>query len=157
LPGSTFTLSKALTPYDSIIGVVSYRFILIPDRNLYDITHDGELPGILSQVEVFLGIVSACFPFLSPVASKIKSSVVESKVFSYLSSQTGISTTNSRSYTYGTKLSDVSIGKQTSSSTERCTNECLRQEQSDEESIVGFAMRTVNSRKLHPIRREHCA
>ncbi|KAF2265023.1 hypothetical protein CC78DRAFT_579701 [Lojkania enalia] len=58
-----------------IIFVVSIRFKLIPHRDIYDIPHDGEIPGLLTEVEVYLGIVSACLPFLSPALAEMKGAV----------------------------------------------------------------------------------
>ncbi|KAF2275721.1 uncharacterized protein EI97DRAFT_501876 [Westerdykella ornata] len=121
-----------------IIGVVGYRFKLIPDRNLYDITHDGEVPGILSQVELYLGMVSACLPFLSPALSKMRTTVVESKAFSYILSQTGTSRSSLKDYSYGTKLSETSgERRRNDNSHEKLPHHYAESKRSDEEEMVG--------------------
>jgi hypothetical protein len=50
-----------------IVVIVGLRFYYIKKSNLADLTHGPEL----SSVELYLGIISACLPFLAAPLSKI--------------------------------------------------------------------------------------
>ncbi|KAF2180127.1 hypothetical protein K469DRAFT_730364 [Zopfia rhizophila CBS 207.26] len=69
-----------------ILFVVAFRFKIIPTRDMHDVIHDGELPGILSSLELYLGMISACLPLLSPAVVKMRSVVAESRAFGYIAS-----------------------------------------------------------------------
>jgi hypothetical protein len=62
---------------------------MIQHQNPEDFIHDGEPPGIVNSLELYLGMISACLPFLSPPIAKMSTSFSGLRIYSYLSSVTG--------------------------------------------------------------------
>jgi hypothetical protein len=56
--------------------------------NLMDTTHDGVPSGILSSVELYIGIIGACLPLLPPAFVKIEFQVQKSYIGGLLSRKT---------------------------------------------------------------------
>ena len=69
-----------------ILALIGYRFSLIEKENLDDFIHNGEPPGIYCSLELYLGIISACLPFLSPPIAQLDTKFSRSRLFSYLNS-----------------------------------------------------------------------
>ena len=61
------------------------RFQLISEIDEAEFNHDGETPGILVAMEVYLGIISACLPTVTPSLRFIKSRAQQSYLSGLLS------------------------------------------------------------------------
>ncbi|KAF2473019.1 uncharacterized protein BDR25DRAFT_152634, partial [Lindgomyces ingoldianus] len=46
--------------------LVGLRFKYVLETDQADFTHDGEVAGIWGELELYLGIISACLPLVSP-------------------------------------------------------------------------------------------
>lgn len=69
---------------------MGYRFHLIRHEKTDDFIHDGELPGIYTSLELYLGIVSACLPLLSPPIATMATSISQSRLLSYLAAHSTV-------------------------------------------------------------------
>lgn len=70
----------------SIIVVVGIRFHLIRRTNEEDYIHDGEIAGIFTSLELYLGMISACLPYITPSIKTINTSLSTSRIRLYLQS-----------------------------------------------------------------------
>lgn len=62
----------------SICLLVGLRFKYVVQTNVNDFTHDGEVAGIWGELELYLGIISACLPLVSPPLAAIREKVTSS-------------------------------------------------------------------------------
>jgi hypothetical protein len=61
----------------SICFLSGFRFKFVLETNVMDFTHDGEIAGIPGELELYLGIMGACLPMISPpllaISQKVQS------------------------------------------------------------------------------------
>lgn len=59
----------------SICFLAAFRFKFVIETNRLDFTHDGEIAGIPGELELYLGIMGACLPLISPPLLAIREKV----------------------------------------------------------------------------------
>lgn len=59
----------------SICFLAGFRFKFVMETNPLDFTHDGEIAGIPGELELYLGIMGACLPLISPPLLAIREKV----------------------------------------------------------------------------------
>lgn len=96
---------------------------MIKETNPLDFIHDGEPPGILISLELYLGIISACLPFLSPPIGKLRISIVESGFMGYIGSFTSLGGSRGTKHTSSDIQNQASweLGNRSDHSHERLT------------------------------------
>ena len=116
---------------------------MIDKQHADDFLHDGEAPGILISLELYLGMISACLPFLSPPLAKMRTSVLDSDIFRYLSTRTGTISSNTKTsanWSRGNNTLGLVGSKQ---SQEELAQKYADSKKSDEGSVCGHGFVTV--------------
>lgn len=106
---------------------------MIEGINPDDLIHDIEPPGILVALELYLGMISACLPFLMPPISQLYKAVVGSNIVSKITSYTSRTRSDEGQVT-STATSEFSVGSWPTSNgygrsyKVECDPECVKDE-----------------------------
>lgn len=78
--------------------IVGVRFHIYRELDATDFLHDGEITALLAYAELYLGVISACLPYLSPPLSRIWGTLLSSGIVSRFSSRSGRDSTDASSF-----------------------------------------------------------